>query len=151
MAILKIQISAIHNVSKSSPEGEIIAKYTKRIPGAFSIIQFEVKGKLPPDKQRKSEGELLLKSIPIGSFVIALDELGKKFTSEEFSLKLEKIARPICFVVGGAYGLSSEIRGKADMLLSLSNMTLPHIMARIMLVEQIYRAHTISANHPYHK
>lgn len=151
MASLKIQISAIHNISKSSPEGEIIAKYTKRIPGGVSIIQLESKGKFPPDKQKNSEGALLLKSIPIGSFVIALDELGKKFTSEEFSLKLERVTRPICFIIGGAYGLSSEIRDKADMLLSLSDMTLPHVMARIMLVEQIYRAHTISINHPYHK
>lgn len=151
MAVLKIQISAIHNVSKASPEGEIISKYIKRIPWAVSISQLEVKGKFPPDKQKELEGRLLLKSIPSGSFVIALDEAGKRFTSEDFSLRLERITAPICFIIGGAYGLSSEVREKSDLILSLSDMTLPHIMARVLLVEQIYRAYTISSNHPYHK
>ncbi|MCT4635835.1 MAG: 23S rRNA (pseudouridine(1915)-N(3))-methyltransferase RlmH [Rickettsiales bacterium] len=151
MAVLKIQISAIYNISKSSPEGEIISRYIKRIPWSLSITQLEVKGKLPPIKQKECEGKLLLKSIPYGSFVIALDEVGKSFTSEEFSLRLERVTRPICFIIGGAHGLSSEVRDKADMLLSLSDMTLPHVMARVVLIEQIYRAYTISANHPYHK
>lgn len=151
MAVLKIQISAIHNVSKTSSEGEIIAKYTKRISSTLSIIQLETKGKFPPAKQKEQEGKLLLRSIPSGSFVIALDELGERFTSKTFSLMLERINSPICFVIGGAYGLSSDVREKSDMLLSLSDMTLPHIMARVVLVEQIYRAYTISANHPYHK
>lgn len=151
MASLKIHICAIHKISNSSPEGEIINNYTKRIPWPLTICQLEVKGKFPPDKQKLCEGELLLKSVPAGSFIIALDELGKQFNSVKFSATLEKIAQPICFIIGGAHGLSSEVRTKANMILSLSNMTLPHIMARVMLVEQIYRAYTIGENHPYHK
>ena len=151
MASLKINICAIHKISNSSPEGEIIANYTKRIPWPINILQLEAKGKFPPDKQKICEGEILLKSIPNGHFIIALDEIGKQFTSLEFSSTLEKIQQPICFLIGGAYGLSTEVKAKANMLLSLSNMTMPHIIARVMLIEQIYRAYTISENHPYHK
>ena len=151
MASLKINICTIHKLSNSSPEAEIIADYIKRIPWNINISQAELKGKFPPDKQKICEGELLLKSIPQSNFIIALDELGKQFTSIEFSKSLEKISQPICFIIGGAYGLSSEVKAKANTLLSLSNMTMPHIMARVMLIEQIYRAYTISENHPYHK
>ena len=151
MASLKIHICAIHKIPPSSSEGQIIANYTKRIPWPLAFSQLEIKGKFPPDKQKIYEGELLLKSIPSGSFIIALDERGKQFNSIEFSHAMEKIQQPICFIIGGAYGLSSELRDKANLILSLSNMTMPHIMARVMLVEQIYRAYTISENHPYHK
>ncbi len=151
MASLKIHICAIHKISNSSPEMEIINNYTKRIPWPLAISQLEVKGKFPPDKQKICEGELLLKSVPSGSFIIALDELGKQFNSVEFAAVLEKITQPICFIIGGAHGLSFEVRSKANMILSLSNMTMPHIMARVMLVEQVYRAYTIGENHPYHK
>ena len=151
MAGLKINIIAIHKIAEISKEASIIADYLKRIPWKISIKQLEVKGKFPASKQKICEGELLLKAIPAGSFVIILDEYGSQFTSKEFSLRLNKIAQPITFIIGGAYGLSEEIKNRANLLLSLSNMTMPHILARIILVEQIYRAYTISENHPYHK
>lgn len=151
MASLKIHICAIHKISNSSPEREIIANYLKRIPWTLTMSELELKGTFPSDKQKILEGELLLKSIPTGSFAIALDEQGKEFSSKEFSNHLEKITQPICFIIGGAFGLSTEVKERANMLLSLSKMTMPHIMARLMLIEQIYRAYTISKNHPYHK
>ena len=151
MAGLKIQLSAIHKISDSSSEGLLIADYIKRIPWSISIQQITAKGKFPPQKQKIIEGELLLKSIPSGNFIIALDEIGSQFTSKEFVGRLNKIMQPISFIIGGAYGLSDEVRDKAHMLLSLSKMTMPHIMARVMLVEQLYRAYTINENHPYHK
>jgi 23S rRNA (pseudouridine1915-N3)-methyltransferase len=151
VAGLKINIYAINKISDSSLEGKIIADYHKRIPWATTIHQLELKEKLPPNKQKASEGELLLKSVLPGSFIIALDEYGAQCNSQDFSTRLMKMTQPISFIIGGAFGLSEEVRNKANLLLSLGSMTLSHILARIVLIEQLYRAYTISQNHPYHK
>jgi 23S rRNA (pseudouridine1915-N3)-methyltransferase len=147
----RINICAIHKIADSSLEGKIMADYLKRIPWKIKINQLELKDKLPPEKQKISEGELLLKMVPDGDFIIALDERGEQFSSHGFSKLIEKQIQPISFIIGGAYGLSDELRNKANLLLSLSEMTMPHVLARVVLVEQIYRAYTISQNHPYHK
>lgn len=151
MAGLKIIINAIHKIADSSSEALIISDYLKRLPGNLKINQLESKDKFPPNKQKIYEGELLLKSLPINSFVIALEERGKQFSSPEFSRYLENLVQPIVFIIGGAYGLSDEVRNRANLIMSLGLMTMPHILARVVLVEQIYRAFTISKNHPYHK
>lgn len=151
MAGLKLSINAIHKISNSSPEGLIITDYLKRLPAKIIVNQLDAKNKFPSNKQKIYEGELLLKSISKDSFVIALEEKGKQFTSPEFSMYLEKITSPIVFIIGGAYGLSDEVRSRANLIMSLGKITMPHILARVILVEQIYRAHTISKNHPYHK
>ena len=70
------------------------------------------------------------------------------FSSKEFA---NFFKNDLSFIIGGVYGLSQEVRDKADKIISLSKMTLTHMMARAMLVEQIYRSHTILSNHPYHK
>ena len=151
MAVLKLEISAINKLGDSSNEAKIIADYLKRIPWKIKINQLDAKDKFPPEKQRIYEGELLLKTVPAGNLIIALDELGMQFSSHNFAERLEKFVQPISFFIGGAYGLSDEVRSKANLLLSLSEMTMPHALARVVLVEQIYRAYTISQNHPYHK
>ncbi len=147
----RINIVAIHKIATSSLEAKIMDDYLKRIPWKITIQQLESKAKLPPDKQKVYEGELLLKAIPVDNFIIALDESGLQFTSQNFSSYLTKISQPISFVIGGAYGLSEVIKSKANLILSLSAMTMPHVLARVVLVEQIYRSFTISQNHPYHK
>lgn len=151
MAGVKINIYAMHKIIESSPESSIIKNYLKRIPGKVKLEQLEVKVKLPSDKQKIYEGELLLKTISKNSFLIALDENGFQFSSSEFSSYLNKIMQPISFVIGGAYGLSEEVKSRANLLLSFGKMTMPHMLARVVLVEQIYRSHTINQNHPYHK
>jgi 23S rRNA (pseudouridine1915-N3)-methyltransferase len=80
---------------------------------------------------------------------VVLDPAGEAITSEELASFLEKAGQDVTFFVGGAEGFSEEFRRKADRLLSLSKMTLPHELARIILVEQIYRAFTILRGHPY--
>lgn len=151
MAVLKIVISAITKISTIAPESKIIDDYIKRLPFKLEINQIDSKDKFPSDKQKIYEGELLLKSVQKNDFLIALEEKGKQFTSPEFSNYISKITRPIVFVIGGAYGLSEEVRNRADLILSLGKITMPHVLARVILVEQIYRAHTIEKNHPYHK
>lgn len=151
MAGLKINIYTINKIASSAPEAEIILNYIKRIPWPININQLEVKGKFPPEKQKILEGELLLKTIPKNHYIIALDEKGSQFDSKEFSDFLQKQTSPISFIIGGAYGLSEEVKKKANFQISLSKMTMPHLIARTILIEQIYRAYTISENHPYHK
>lgn len=86
----------------------------------------------------------------LGGFCIALDERGKMMDSIEFAKLIEPHSK-INFFIGGAYGFSDEFRGKMDALLSLSKLTMAHKIAKLVLFEQIFRALSISANHPYHK
>ena len=101
----------------------------------------------------ESEGKTILAKIKKDDFVIALDKSGKQFTSEEFAKKFESLqnqAQNIVFVIGGTYGLNSNILDRANLVLSFSQMTFTHEMIRTILLEQIYRAHTILNNKPYH-
>ena len=82
-------------------------------------------------------------------FKVVLDPAGEQMTSRELAAFLEKTTRETAFFVGGAEGFSGEFRARADRLISLSKMTLPHELARVILAEQIYRAFTILRGHPY--
>lgn len=118
---------------------------------------------LPPSKRHKSTSTqsimhdewLRIKAhIPKQSWVIALDERGKTNTSTEWSNLLEKIhlSHPcLCFILGGADGLAIECKDYCNQQLSLSPMTMPHGLARLVLIEQLYRATSLLRNHPYHR
>ena len=99
------------------------------------------------------EGELILDKITPRDFVVTLDEKGNLLSSRKLAQNLrnwiESGVRP-CFIIGGAYGLSQDVQKKAKFCLSLSPMTFPHEMARVILLEQLYRAATILKNFPYH-
>jgi len=102
-----------------------------------------------------AEGEELAKHVPENGRLVALDETGSQFTSRDFARWFEseqnRGARVITFVIGGPEGLSRNISGKANLVLSLGKMTWTHEMCRILLAEQIYRALCILRNIPYHK
>ena len=97
----------------------------------------------------------ILNQIKAGSFVIVLEVTGKSLSSEQFAAQIKEIEsqgiNQLVFIIGGAEGLSDEIKQKADLLLSFSDMTFPHQLMRLFLVEQIYRAFKILKNEPYHK
>ncbi len=100
------------------------------------------------------EASLIQREIPENSYVIALDEKGKAVSTKDISSGLEEwqmMGRKICFVIGGPDGLHESIKGTADELWSLSMLTLPHMLVRIVLLEQIYRAWCILKGHPYHR
>jgi 23S rRNA (pseudouridine1915-N3)-methyltransferase len=101
-----------------------------------------------------TEGDQLEQRIPPGSFVIALDQKGRSMSSEQLAeLMQEHMLRSVpewALVIGGPFGLSDSLRKKADLVLSLSPMTLTHQMARLLLLEQLYRCCTIIRNEPYH-
>ena len=104
---------------------------------------------------KQQEGAAQLAKVPTGSLLVALDEHGKAFTTRALATQLEHWQNQgtshVCLLIGGAEGLAEEVKTRADLLLSLSDLTLPHQLARIVLLEQLYRAATLLAGHPYHR
>lgn len=106
------------------------------------------------EETRKREAERLFQSLPANATIVVLDERGKNESSPAFAERLEGWAeggRPVVFLIGGSWGVSDEVREKANYLLSFGKQTLPHVMARILLLEQLYRAETILRGKEYHK
>jgi 23S rRNA (pseudouridine1915-N3)-methyltransferase len=95
----------------------------------------------------KDEGKVRT-IVPKGARIVVLDERGRDYTTEQFAKLLQA---PSAFIIGGSDGLSSETKEAADTLLRLSAMTLPHALAQVMLIEQLYRAATLLTGHPYHR
>lgn len=105
------------------------------------------------ETSRRVESASLLQKIKVDDYVILLDERGKELTSPALAQHLDSLrasSRRILFVIGGAYGVDESLRGRADLVWSLSPLVFPHQIIRLLLVEQLYRAHTIVENHPYH-
>jgi 23S rRNA (pseudouridine1915-N3)-methyltransferase len=153
---MKINIISVGKFDNSSIN-ELFLEYQKRLKTKVFLkeIHHKYSNNIEEEKLKKIEGELIIKNIENESVRIFLDESGKNFTSKEFANILNKFNieghSTISFIIGGAYGLDKNIIGKNDLVLSLSKMTFPHLMVRIVLIEQIYRAFSIIANHPYHK
>jgi len=109
---------------------------------------------LSVDQQKEKEGELILKNLQPGDYLVLLDEHGKEFSSVRFAEYLEKkmhtVAKRLVFVIGGPYGFSDKVYETAKEKLSVSKMTFSHQMIRMIFLEQIYRAMTILNNEPYH-
>ena len=109
---------------------------------------------LREEQQKEKEGELILKMLQPGDYLVLLDEHGKSFTSMEFATYLERkmhvVSKRLFFVIGGPYGFSEAVYKAASEKISLSKMTFSHQMIRLIFVEQIYRAMTILNNEPYH-
>ena len=127
-----------------------VNEYLKRIK-IFSKI--EVK-EIPECRTIDEEGKKLLAKVPQNSFLIVLDIAGVELTSEKFAEKISDLnlrgISEITFIIGGAFGLSEEVKNFADFRLSLSKMTFTHQMARLIIVEQIYRAFKINRGENYH-
>jgi len=134
-------------------------EYAKRMPPECRIQLKEIK---PVDRSagRTAQTAMALErtrieaAIPKGSRLVALDERGKDLTTVQLSQYLsqwQQAGGDVTFVIGGADGLDAELKGRADMLLRLSSLTLPHGMVRVLLAEQLYRAWSITQNHPYHR
>jgi 23S rRNA (pseudouridine1915-N3)-methyltransferase len=104
------------------------------------------------EKIKQQECEAIIKLCKSQHCNILLDEHGKQLTSIAFANYLQELSsKEINFIIGGAYGVTTELKRQCHIMLSLSNLTLPHLMARALLCEQIFRAQTIINNHPYHK
>ena len=125
-------------------------EYAKRMPPEARLELVELK----PGKSRAEEGKAILGALPNSATLVALDERGKAVTTQGLSAMLSEWMRDgshPCFAIGGADGLSDEVKQRASRLLSLSALTFPHQLVRVVLAEQLYRAWTILARHPYHR
>jgi 23S rRNA (pseudouridine1915-N3)-methyltransferase len=129
---------------------EAIQDYCKRMPKDATVIVKELKPDINPSK----EAIKLLETIPKNSYIIALDERGKDLTTNQMAdhfAKWQQLGKDIYFVIGGADGLDPSIKNMSQDLWRLSSLTLPHAVARLVLIEQLYRSWTILQNHPYHR
>lgn len=156
-----MKIRLIWPASSAAPHlGDAIDLYLKRIGHFFPIEITELAPVRGRQKQNdmaimRAQSERLLQAIPERGYVVVLDERGKSLDSLKFARWLERLTidqpHGVHFVMGGDLGLTDEVRAQADTMLSLSAMTLPHQIARVVLVEQIYRACTLIRNIAYHK
>ena len=144
---------------RNGPEKDLFSDYIDRFEktgrgmGLGPVEVVEVEDRKGGGMQ--AEAELLLRAIPKGAILLAMDERGKTMTSPQFARQIAKWrdegAQSLAIVIGGADGLSPELREQADMSLSFGKMVWPHMLARVMLAEQLYRAASILGGSPYHR
>lgn len=138
---------------KAGPESELFARYAARIRPALGLTEVP-DGHGAPSEIKRREGASLLAALPGTALLIALDLGGPCPGSDGLARLLERwlgSGRLPCFVIGGAEGLDAPVLARADNTLSLGPMTWPHMLVRPMLAEQLYRAQSIRAGHPYHR
>jgi len=152
---MRVTVLAIGR-QKSGPEGQLVTDYLSRFDtagrqlgfGGVTLTEIE-------DRKGKGESRLLEAAIPDGAFVVALDERGKTTNSRAFAgllaQKRDEGIRDMVFLIGGADGHDAQLRSRADRLLSFGDMVWPHMLARVMLTEQLYRAVSILSGAPYHR
>ncbi|WP_347311516.1 23S rRNA (pseudouridine(1915)-N(3))-methyltransferase RlmH [Defluviimonas sp. SAOS-178_SWC] len=155
---MRLHICAVGRL-RAGPELTLIDDYLKRFDrtgralslGPVSVHEVE-------DKKgggMEAEADLLGRAVPSGAFLVALDERGRQMTSPDFASTIARTRdggrQDMAFLIGGADGLAPGLRGRADMLLSFGPMVWPHMLVRVMLAEQLYRAASILAGAPYHR
>jgi len=130
-----------------------VARYAGRTRPALSVTEV-AEGRGSPVEIRRREAAALLAALPAGALAVALDMDGEAPDTAAFALRLGRwleSGRPVFFLIGGAEGLDRSVLDRADSVLSLGRLTWPHMLARVMLAEQIFRARSIAAGHPYHR
>ena len=154
---MKINVIA---VGKKMPDwiSRGIEHYKKQLPKHYNFtittLESQSRKSISADKAKNLEEKLILDAASESTLLIAFDELGKQQTSKEISRSIEKWqldGENVALIIGGADGLSTQLKKKCNQLWSLSNLTLTHSMARLLIVEQVYRGHSLLTNHPYHR
>jgi len=138
---------------------EAVGIYTGRYPREwkFRLDTIATARRSKSDKSnnaREAEGEHILNKLGSNEQVVLLDERGKQLTSQKLATRLsdwQGDGRDLCFIIGGPDGVSSACRERADSIWSLSDLTLPHGLARVLFAEQLYRAWSLHSGHPYHR
>ena len=154
---MKINLIAI---GKKMPDwiSHGIEHYRKQLPKNYNFtitaLESQNRKSISAENTKNLEEKLILDAASGSTLLIAFDELGKQQSSKELSKSIEKWqleGDSVAMIIGGADGLSSELKQKCNLIWSLSNLTLTHSMARLLLVEQLYRGHSLMTNHPYHR
>lgn len=151
---MRVTIAAVGRL-REAPLKALFDDYAGRSTWPIQVKEVEEKRKLAPAERMESEARLLAASLPDKATLIVLDQRGKVLSSEAFAAQLGRLRdeglQDLGFVIGGADGLTTDWRRKARLVLSFGAMTWPHLLARVMLAEQLYRAQSILAGHPYHR
>lgn len=159
--MLKITIISV-GLLKESYYREAIAEYEKRMSAFAKITNINLKetpmdeksGRSAIEKALEDEGNRIIQNIPQSAYKIALCIEGKEMSSEELSKKLEDVSQSsgeCVFIIGSSHGLCDKVKKMCDMRMSMSRLTFPHRLARVMLSEALYRSLSISAGRKYHK
>ncbi len=145
----------IISVGKAGKEYALLLDHWRKMINLNLIEKVLNQSALPtPDLVKKAEATQIIKAIPKNSAVIVLDPGGTEMDSKEFARCVNNsilTGKGVVFIIGGAYGLDKEVLSAAQSIVSLSKLTMPHLLAKLVLMEQIYRAQTIINGHPYHK
>ena len=154
---MKLLLIAVGN-RPPSWVSEAFDEYARRLPREHPLEVVELAPARDRQQsvavQRRDEAQRLLARVPGSAWVVALDEKGRRYDSPALAKRFEQwreLGRDLVLIIGGATGLDESVRERADEVLSLSDLTLPHTLARVVLVEQIYRAWTLMTGHPYHR
>jgi 23S rRNA (pseudouridine1915-N3)-methyltransferase len=138
---------------RAGPAAELFERYNARLRPRLEVLEV-AEGVGAPAEVKRREGEAVLAALPRDAFAVVLDLGAAAPTSEAFAGLLDgwlAAGRKPAFLIGGAEGFSAAVLARADHILSLGPLTWPHMLVRVMLVEQIYRARAIMAGHPYHR
>jgi 23S rRNA (pseudouridine1915-N3)-methyltransferase len=151
---MRMLIVAVGRAGRGPIEAQV-DDYARRLKPPLELIEVEERRPLKGPALKAREAELLLGALPAGALIVALDGRGKALSSEDLARQLaawrERAPKALAFVIGGADGLDDGLLKRADFTLSLGPMTWPHMLVRVMLAEQLYRAGSILAGHPYHR
>ncbi len=152
---MRIIISAIGRMGHTGPEYILMNDYIRKTRWPVTVAESVEKRSLTGEALKQAESKLLWSHVPAGAKVIVLDEKGQEPTSSEWARKIgrwrDNGVQEVAFLIGGADGHTAETRARADMILSFGRMTMPHLLARVVLAEQIYRIKSILDGHPYHR
>jgi 23S rRNA (pseudouridine1915-N3)-methyltransferase len=159
---MKLGIIAVGRL-KTGPEREIAERYADRFSASGkmlgltgpAMIELAESPARSAAERKSQEAQAILASVDVDAFIVALDERGKTLSSEAFATKMgqwrDAGRKSLIFVIGGADGLGESVRTRAQETISFGQMTMPHQLVRVILLEQIYRAATILSGHPYHR
>lgn len=160
--MIKVNIIAVGKLKEKYLK-DACAEYTKRLSAYSKITITEINEERcsdnPSDSEieqvKQKEGERIIAKIPKGSYIVPMCIEGTQMSSEEFSKKLEAVSisgyGEVTFIIGGSFGLSDDVKALGKLKLSFGKLTLPHQLMRVILLEQVYRAFSISNNTKYHK
>ena len=138
---------------RAGPEAELFERYNSRLRPRLTVTEVP-DGHGAPAEIKRREADALLAAVPAEACAVALDQMAPARSSEQFAQSLEAwlaSGQPVAFMIGGAEGLAKSVIERANHVVSLGALTWPHMLVRVMLAEQIFRARSIASGHPYHR
>lgn len=152
---MRLTVAAVGRAPRAGPLTDLFEEYRRRCPWPIRLVEVATRSRLPPERIKAEEARLLLEAVPAGAPVVALDERGANLASEALAARLgawrDSGRRDVACLIGGPEGLDPAVLERADLTLAFGAATWPHLLVRVMLAEQLYRAATILAGHPYHR